>query len=212
MALDLRTNVLTACRTLLRPLVRLLIRSGVPWKDFADVAKLAFVEVAAHEFGIRGRPTNTVRVAILTGINRRDVARLRDVAEAPAQAAPHTLNAAQRVLSGWYQDVDYIGADGAPLAIPATGSAPSFEHLCGRHGGDLTATALLKELRAAGNVESDTAGHCRPVSRVYIPLKVDPAKTLRAGSVLADIGDTVVHDLVCGPDELLRFERRAENC
>ncbi|MBL0900763.1 MAG: hypothetical protein IBJ17_18960, partial [Reyranella sp.] len=76
-----KTNVLAACRLLLRPLARLLIKSGVPWREFADLSKLSFVEVATREFGIRGRPTNVARVSILTGINRREVARLREILE-----------------------------------------------------------------------------------------------------------------------------------
>lgn len=211
MADQLHPSVLAACRQLLRPVVRLLIRSGVSWKDFSDLAKVSFVEVASREFGIRGRPTNGVRVSILTGIHRREVARLRELAEAPLDEVPQYLNAAQRVLSGWYQDADYVGADGSPISVAVAGPAPSFEDLCGRYGGDVTPTALLKELRAAGNLATDGDGRCRALSRVYIPLKVDPSKTLRAGSVLADIGETVVHDLTCGPDDALRFERRAEN-
>ena len=74
---DIKSSVLAACRVLLRPIVRLLLKSGVTWKEFADVAKTSFVEVATDEFGIRGRPTNVSRVAILTGINRHDISRQR---------------------------------------------------------------------------------------------------------------------------------------
>ena len=84
----------------------------------------------------------------------------------------------------------------------------ALEHVA---AGDVPATALLKELRSAGNVEALASGELRVLSRVYIPLKVDPQKALRAGSVLADVGETVVHDLTCGPDDVLRFERRAHN-
>lgn len=211
MAEALKSNVMAACRLLLRPLARLLIKAGVSWREFADIAKLSFVEVATREFGIRGRPTNVVRVAILTGINRREVARLREVLAEPVVQEPEYLNAAQRVLSGWYQDPDYLNADATPRTVATHGDAPSFDDLCQRYAGDVPPTALLKELRAAGNIEADEAGVLRAVSRVYIPLKVDPQKALRAGSVLADIGETVVHDVTCGPDDVLRFERRAEN-
>lgn len=206
-----KTNVLAACRLLLRPLARLLIKSGVPWREFADLSKLSFVEVATREFGIRGRPTNVARVSILTGINRREVARLREILDEGEPKEAEYVNSAQRVLSGWYQDADYLTAEGTPRVLPSTGPSPSFDDLCDRYGGDVPPTALLKELRSAGNVEATADGELRVLSRVYIPLKVDPQKALRAGSVLADIGETVVHDLTCGPDDKLRFERRAEN-
>lgn len=206
-----KNAALAACRLLLRPLVYLLLKSGVSWREFSEVAKTSFVEVATDRFGIRGRPTNASRVAILTGLGRREVARQRDLLATSAPLEPTYLNAATRVLAGWHQDPQYIGADGEPQAIAAAGAAPSFEDLCRRHGGDIPASALLKELRAAGAVSRGDNAALRALSRVYIPLRVDPAKVLRAGSVLEDIGTTVVHDLTCPPRQLLRFERRAAN-
>ncbi len=211
MALDLKTASVAAARVLLRPVVRLMIRAGISWKEFSDISRTAFVEVATDEFGIRGRPTNVARVAILTGINRREVARQRELLAQSSPPAPTYLNAAQRVLTGWHLDADYVDAAGAPRDVPLDGVAPSFADLCSRHAGDVPATALLKELRSVECVIAVEGGRLRALSRVYIPAKLDPEKVLRAGSVLEDLGQTVVHDLICGPREPLRFERRAEN-
>ena len=211
MELDPKQAALSACRLLLRPLVYLLLKSGVSWREFAEVSKTSFVEVATDRFGIRGRPTNASRVAILTGLGRREVARQRELLAAASPPEPPYLNAATRVLSGWHQDPDYVDADGQPRVIAAAGAAPSFEDLCRRHGGDIPASALLKELRGVGAISRGDDRALRALSRVYIPLRVDAAKVLRAGSVLEDIGTTVVHDLTCPPRQLLRFERRAVN-
>lgn len=211
MEMDPKKAALSACRLLLRPLVYLLLKSGVSWREFSEVAKTSFVEVATDRFGIRGRPTNASRVAILTGLGRREVARQRELLAATSAAEPVYLNSATRVLAGWHQDADYCDAQGSPLSIPLTGPAPSFEDLSRRYGGDIPASALLKELRAVGAVSRGDDAALRALSRVYIPLRVDAAKVLRAGSVLEDIGSTVVHDLTCPPRQLLRFERRAAN-
>lgn len=211
MVVSSKKAALTACRLLLRPLVYLLIKSGVSWREFSEVAKTSFVEVATDRFGIRGRPTNASRVAILTGLGRREVARQRELLAASETAEPTYLNAATRVLAGWHQDPDYVDAAGEPRLIAANGAAPSFEDLCRRHAGDIPASALLKELRSVGAVSRGDDAGLRALSRVYIPLRVDPAKVLRAGSVLEDIGGTVVHDLICPPRQPLRFERRAAN-
>ena len=72
-----RQHLAAACRRLMRPIARLLIRGGVPFKDFVDLAKEAYVEVAGNDYGIRGRQTNTARVAILTGLSRKEVTRVR---------------------------------------------------------------------------------------------------------------------------------------
>lgn len=203
--------LLRACRTLLRPVVRLLLRSGVSWRDFAETARETFVDVATAEFGIRGRPTNVSRVAILTGISRRDVRKLRRQLEEPAADVPEYLNPATRVLSGWHQDPDFLAPDARPKALTIEGGEISFAELCRRYGGDVPRGALLKELVAIGAVQKAASGELHARSRVYIPRQVDPAKTLRAGGVLGDIGNTVVHDLLCKPRDPLRFERRAAN-
>lgn len=204
-------TLLQACRATLGPVVRLLLRSGVSWREFAEAAKTTFVTVSTSEFGIRGRPTNVSRVAILTGINRRDVRKLRALLKQPASATPQYLNPAKRVLSGWHQDTDFTSAAGEPRELHNDGDSPSFADLWRRYGGDVPQGALLKELLAVGAVEKTADGRLRAVSRAYIPRQIDPAKTLRAGSVLKDLGNTVVHDLLCRPKDTLRFERRAES-
>lgn len=199
------------CRALLRPLARLLLRSGLTWKEFAEIAKGAYVQVATSEFGIRGRPTNVSRVAILTGIGRREVRKQRAILEAAPEAVPAYLNAATRVLSAWHQEAEFLDADGKPRDLSAQGSSPSFEDLWRRHGGDLPMGALLKELQSVGAVRALPGGRLRVLKRAYIPSQLDPEKVLRAGTVLEDFGNTVVHDLLAEESEMLRFERRASN-
>ncbi len=80
------TQVLAAARQWLKPLVHVLVRCGVTWKDFAELAKTAYVEVATEQFGKRGRPTNVSRTAVLTGLARREVRKQRERLNATPQA------------------------------------------------------------------------------------------------------------------------------
>lgn len=210
MVKSIKSNVLAGCRVLLRPIVRLLLKSGVTWKEFAELSKTAFVEVATAEFGIRGRPTNVSRVAILTGINRHEIARQRELLDSGGGAAPTYAGSATRVLSGWHQDPDYLGRDGTPLEIAPSGPAPSFEDLCARYGGDIPGSALLKELKAVGAVAVN-GGALRAAMRNYIPVKFDGEKVLVGASLLHDHANTVVHDLVRDADSPARMARRAHN-
>lgn len=213
MATDPKSHVLAGCRVLLRPIVRLLLKSGVTWKEFAEVAKTSFVEVATDEFGIRGRPTNISRVAILTGINRHEISRQREqLAKGdPDPARPAYAGSATRVLSGWHQDPDYLDEQGLPKAIPPTGPAPSFEDLSGRYGGDIPSSALLKELRAVGAVRNGGGVALRPVTRNYIPVKFDAEKMLVGAGLLHDHAHTVVYDLIRPTGTPARLARRAHN-
>jgi hypothetical protein len=74
----LKDQIIESCRYLLLPLVRFLLKQGVTFAEFAELAKEAFVLVAREDYGVQGRPTNNSRVAMLTGISRREVSHIRD--------------------------------------------------------------------------------------------------------------------------------------
>jgi len=201
-----------ACRLWLRPVARWLMRSGVTWKEFAELSREAFVHTAFDEFGIRGRPTNVSRVALLTGLSRRDVRRVRqEVADAAGSSAEDSLNHASRVLSGWHQDPDFLEPDGRPRVLPARGAGASFEELLKRYAGDIPRTALVKELVKSGSIERLDSGAYRVVRRYYMPRQMDGHAVERAGSVLADLVSTVEHNLSRVPRDPSRFEGRAQN-
>lgn len=206
-----KSNALAAFRLLFRPVARILLRDGINWKDLAAIAKATYVEVATDSFGIRGRPTNVSRVAILTGLTRREVSRLRDEAGHGTPANFIRMNRATRVLSGWHQNDAFTGPTGGPLPLPLAGDGPSFEALCARYAPDVPATTMLKELRNVGAVDEQPDGLLVARTRYYMPAHMDPEQILRSGSVLADLGRTVDHNLRRVDAEAARFERRASN-
>lgn len=208
---DAKTTALKALRLAFRPLARILLKAGVNWKELVEVCKTTYVEVASEEFGIRGRPTNISRVAIMTGFSRREVRRLRGLLEQETLPAFGRLNYATRVLSGWYSDQDFLGPDGKPRALLPAGSNPSFETLCSRYSGDVPATTMLKELRNVGAVGEDDDGRLIAKSRSYIPAPTDPQQMLRTGKLLEDVGSTADYNLYREADDPSRFERRATN-
>ena len=204
--------ILRACRRWLRPVARWLLGSGVTWKEFADLSREVFVDTATEEFGLRGRPTNVSRVALLTGLARRDVRRIRaDAAARTVDDIEEPLNHGTRVLSGWHLDADYLEADGRPRVLPAVGPAPSFESLLRRYAGDLPTTALVKELVKSGSIEKLPGGQYRVLRRYYMPRLMDAQAVERSGSVLADLVATLEHNLSRGTREPSRFEGRAQN-
>ena len=205
------TTTLKALRLLFRPVARILLKAGVNWKELIEVCKATYVEVATDDFGIRGRPTNVSRVAILTGFSRREVRRLRDLNAQQEPAAFERMNYATRVLSGWYTDKDFLDDSGEPRQLAASGSNPSFDSLCSRYSGDVPATTMLKELRHVGAVEETDSGRLEVKTRYYMPVLTDPAQVLRSGSVLRDVGQTVAYNLHRDGGDPSRFEGRATN-
>ncbi len=207
---DAKTIALKALRLLFRPIARILLKAGVNWKELVEVCKATYVEVATEDFGIRGRPTNVSRVAILTGFSRREVRRLRDLLDEEKPVAFDRMNYATRVLSGWFSDEDFLDDRGGPRRLQAAGSNPSFETLCSRYSGDVPATTMLKELRHVGAVTDDEDGRLVVKSRYYMPVLTDPDQVLRSGYVLRDLGETVAYNLHRSADQPSRFERCAE--
>lgn len=200
-----KTVVYRSCRLLLRPVALLLLKCGMTWKEFSELSKRVFVEVASAEFGIRGRPTNVSRVSILTGIARKEIARLRSAVAGEAPAPGTRTNDATRLLSGWHQDPEFRDRDGKPLPLPERGPAPSFETLFRRYGGDTPFQTLLKELRAAGSVGSDARQRLTAIRRYHMPAAMSEENIRLFGANLFDHARTLEGN-VSGRKDARRFE------
>src|SRR3546814_18294186 len=75
---DVREQLLNAYRRPLNPLIRILIRNGVTATETGDHIRQVFVDAATgDEFQLPGRRLSDKRVAILTGLSRKEVARTR---------------------------------------------------------------------------------------------------------------------------------------
>lgn len=199
---------------MLQPAARILLRHGVSYREMAELCKSVYVDAASSVFAEEGKPANDSRVALMTGMTRRDVRRVRRGENAQETNAIGRMNMAGRVLSAWHQDPAFLDGNGKPAALTESGPAPSFHDLAKSYAADVPVTATLKELKRSGAVVEDDDGRLRAVSRDYMPGIVDPTAPeaiTRSGSVLEDIGDTVEHNLVRHHDEKPRFERRATN-
>lgn len=212
MASASNSQVLSATRQWLKPLIHVLIRCGVTWKDFAALAKTTYVEVATRQFGKRGRPTNVSRTAVLTGLARREVRKQRErVATAP-EAWTAYVSKASLVLAAWHQDPDFLRPDGKPASLPIEGDGASFATLLRRCGAsDVRPSTLLKELRNAGAIRATADRQLEALQRAYIPHKMDEQLIRLWGTVIADIATTYVHNLTRTPNGAARFERAAAN-
>ncbi|NNF61932.1 MAG: hypothetical protein HKN06_11480 [Gammaproteobacteria bacterium] len=205
----LKQGLLAAFRRLLRPLVRILIRHGIAYGEFAEVAKTVFVETAAEDFALPGRKSSGSRIAILTGLTRKEVKRLIDQATKGQPSTRSNLSRAGRVLAGWYSDPRFTSQEGAPLQLPfESKTSPSFTELVRRYSGDMPARAMLEELLRVAAVREDEDGAFTVLSRVYIPFELDRESVERLGMTLHDLGATIAFNLDPKRDKSAKFERR----
>ncbi len=207
------SQALAATRQWLKPAIHVLLRCGVPWREFSELAKSVYVEVATARFGKRGRPTNVSRTAMLTGLPRRDVRKQREkLATEKEPGLTGYVSKASLILTAWHLDPEFLDSAGKPRLLPQEGERGSFAALmrrCG--GGDVRPTTLLKELVSAGAVRQRADGRVQALKRHYVPHTMDEELLRLWGTVLADIAATGDHNLTRGPKEPPRFERAAVN-
>ena len=169
------------------------------------------MEIATEDFGIRGRPTNAARVAILTGLDRREVARLRRAQEQSPGPAGAFMSKPTQVLEGWFRDPDFGDPKQGPRELDVGGSPHSFSELVRRYAPGLPVVAMIKALRGAGAIEETTAGRLRAVKRSYIPADLSEDQVRLWSSDLEALGTAVEHNLRSGKQHRPRFHRRAIN-
>ena len=206
------TQVLAATRQWLKPVIYILIRCGVTWRDFSELAKTTFVEVATRQFGKRGRPTNVSRTAVLTGLARRDVRKQREKLEDAPEPLSGYVTKASVVLTAWHLDRRFLDPKGKPLALPRDGDGATFATLvrqCG--GGDVPLSTLLRELRSAGAIHQLDDGRWEPLMRNYLPHTIDEHVIRLWGTGMTDVASTYVHNLTRTTRAPARFERSAVN-
>jgi hypothetical protein len=213
MAEDLREQLGKAYRRLLHPLVRILIRNGVTAPEAGELLRQVYVDAAgSDEFHLPGRRLSDTRVAILTGLSRKEVHRLRDVLDGSKVIS--NFSRVGRVIAGWNQDPEFTGPYGLPLAIQfdddTTSDAPSFCELVRRYSGDMAPRAMLDELLRTGLAEIDVDGHIRNTGRTYIPNQLDPAAIEHLGKVVGRLADTLDFNNNREPGRKKRFERHVQ--
>jgi Family of unknown function (DUF6502) len=212
MALASTDQVLEATHQWLKPLVHVLLNCGITWREFAELARMSYVEVATNNFGKRGRPTNVSRTAILTGLARREVRRQRQLLGKSRPTPSGYVTKASLVLSAWHLDPDFLDRQGRPALLRLKGAGKTFASLIERAGGaDVQPSTLLKELVSAGAVRTRTDGRLEAIKRDYIPHSMDEQLIRLWGTVIADVASTYVHNLTRTGKATRRFERAAVN-
>ena len=191
---------------LLRPLVRILLRNGVAYGSFAEMARKVYVDVAFAEFVPVGKKQTVSRVSAMTGMTRKEVKRLLDM-EGPGDAATQErFNRGIRVISGWLHDKRFHDVGGKPADLPLDGKHNSFASLVKEYSGDIPTKAMLGMLEEAGNVRQ-VKGKVRLIRHAFVPGN-DPVNMLQIlGTDVGELIATIDHNLTAGPDDLL-FQRK----
>ena len=178
---------------LLAPLTRILLRHGISHAEFADWAKTAFVSEASRNFGVKDKKPTVSRIAIVTGINRKEVKRILEL-PAEADSSKVKQNRATRVVTGWLQDEEFQNDKGSPSALEYGEPESSFNQLVKRYGGDVPARAVLDELLRVGTVERK-ADIVSLKQKGYVPHESTEAMLDILGDSCTDLLETIDHNI-----------------
>jgi hypothetical protein len=186
---------------ILRPMARLLLRNGIPFAEFAELVKRAYVDAAMEDFsGERKKPTDS-RAAVMTGLTRKEVKKQREMLAGEPREAPgkRQENRASRVVSGWVHDPAFHTSNGEPAELSfdlPSDKSLSFSELVRRYSGDMTPRAVLEELMRVGVVAEDKTGNLLLRQRAYVPVGDSEEMLQIFGEDVSDLIATIDHNLV----------------
>lgn len=198
-----------ALRKILMTLVRTLLRNGMSYGEFDQVARKCYVDVAYRDFAPAGKKQTVSNVAILTGLNRKEVKKLAELDLQQPSTENRQYNRVIRVLGGWINDPRYLRSSGIPRDLDYDGR-DSFSDLVKRYSGDMPVAAMQKVLLASANIKFNDDGRVRLMSHAYLPSNDPVEKLAILGNDTSQLVETIDYNLTAAEDAL-RFQRKASN-
>lgn len=164
----------TVLDALFAPIARLAIARGQGFTEVAERLKRSFLRAALTVAGVQATDS---RLSLLTGLQRREVIRLR---QGDTDPAPRRVNHLSRLVAKWQADPTYAGK-----SIPRRGPAPSFDALAQTVRRDVHPKSLLDQLLAAGTV-AEADGTVELLQTSYQPL---PGTEAQLDYLALNVGD-----------------------
>lgn len=134
-------------RFALKPLVRFALRHSIKLQELLPVLKEQYVATAAEILKETGQERSSSRIAIMTGVHRKDVALL----EAKPDAVIKSTSVIAKVIGHWQIDTRFL-SKGRPKALSVTGKESEFLKLVRSVHSELNPYTILFELERMGAV------------------------------------------------------------
>jgi hypothetical protein len=155
----------------MRPLVRLMMRSGLTFPVLADSLRRLFVEIAVNDLLTDPKTRTDSRISLLTGVHRKEIRRLREM---PAETldAPSIVTLVSQIVARWVGAASFTDAAGRPrplARVRADGAGSSFDELVASVTSDVRPRAVLDDLLGHGVVFMDDDDRVRLNADAFIP-------------------------------------------
>jgi hypothetical protein len=192
-----RAQLIYAFRRIFGPLARILQRAGVPYYEFRDILKAAYIEAALRD-GIPGYPEmpSTAAVACLLGVPEADIRNLvrnPDVLKPPPETTAALICA---ILTKWSTDTNFQGPYGLPQQLALESPAGrSFSDLVRSVQFDANPKQLWEEMITNGTTEQVGAQHVRMSGRQLVMGTSMLSHAYEVlGRAMEDLARTIAHN------------------
>jgi Family of unknown function (DUF6502) len=205
---DTRNQLLYALRCVLRPIIRLLIRSGIRCDEFSELARGVYIESAIRDGIDDGATPTRERIVLATGVARQQVDYYIENEAVLPMAQPTLARVAVEVLQKWYKDQRFLGADGTPSELKfESSSGQCLSGLIKEIDSTVGPGMVLSELLRAGAIACSDESHFRPLSRSLIPPETHMYRIECFGAALGRLAETLEYNFNPANADKKRLER-----
>ncbi len=199
-------HLTTALYAIFKPMIGLMLRNGVSFGDVTKLVKQAYIEETEKDLLTSGEKVTTSRIAIITGLTRKDVAALRKETSPKVEHSTQH-NRAIRVISGWISDATFCNEEGNAKVLDIQGEKGSFETLVNKYSGDIPYRAMLSELIRTGAVEKIGNNKIELIRSAYLSTEDEDEKYTLLGEDVALLIETIKHNITSDSADL-RYQRK----
>ena len=160
--------------------------------------------MAEAELALPGRRQTDSRIALVTGINRKEVRRIRSADRHARAPRSFSMNQAVSLISRWRTDPQTSDRSGRPRPLPyQTSRGASFMKLARKVTGDLAPRILLDEMVRSGAAEIRPGDVVVLKGDAYVP-KMAPAEKLQIlAEDPAELVETILRNILVEERERL---------
>ena len=194
----LKEDFAAAIHRMLRTVVRHLIGQGITYPALTQMVKEIYLDVAEAEFALPFKRQTDSRLALVTGLNRKEISRLRRLRKTPRASVALEENLVTHVIGRWMAGPPYAAADGTPRRLTYDSdrrNVASFARLVRELSVDIPVRSVLDELLRVGVVALLPDGTVELRREAHIPSADVAAKLTLLGTDPAEVFGTIMHNV-----------------
>ena len=192
---ELEKVLAKAIKTMLKPLVKLLLRRGITYPNLLEPLKQIFVEVAEESFALENKKQTDSRVSLITGVHRKEVKRLREMISNTKALPEIKASLSAQIMAEWTGNNDFTSKSGQPLPLTKQGEKHSFEALVFMVSKDKHPRSVLDDWLNQGIVTINQEGLICLNEAGFVPTENEAEKLFFAGKNIGHHLSVVTNNL-----------------